>query len=537
MDSDRAALLVVQARAGDQYATDELISGHLPLLYNIVGRALGGHSDTDDVVQETLLRAMDGLHGLRDPAGFRSWLVAIAMNQIRRRHHERMQTAYGADGLGDAYDVADPGADFVDLTIVRLGLSGQRREVAEATRWLDEADRELLALWWLEAAGELTRAELAGALELPPQHAAVRVQRMKGQLETARVVVRALAVADRCGPLSELTARWDGVPSALWRKRIARHARECAICSRHWSGLFPAEGLLAGLAMVPVSAGDLGALGAYLSPAPAAPAPAPTHDPVSHGRSVPRSHRRGSGGRGAHRGASSARPRMPLAVGGTVAVTAATAAIVAVALPGTTPRVTAEPPAIPAQVRAEVFSQQPSPAASSASPSPSPSASPTPTPSPSPTPSRTPSPKPTPTATRSKSPSPDPSTLSIKQQVVQLVNQERSKVGCTPVKSDDKLELAAQRHSDDMAARNFFDHTNPDGQGPQPRIDAAGYKWSSWGENIARGQRDAADVMKSWMDSPGHKANILNCGFTDLGVGVHLGAGGPWWTQDFGSAP
>ncbi|MEU2632397.1 CAP domain-containing protein, partial [Kitasatospora sp. NPDC007106] len=212
-------------------------------------------------------------------------------------------------------------------------------------------------------------------------------------------------------------------------------------------------------------------------------------------------------------------------------------AIVAVALPGAAPRVTAEPPAAPAQVQAEVFSQQPSPSASSPSTSPSPSASPTPTPSPSPTPSRTPSPKPTPTATRSKSPSPDPSTLSIKQQVVQLVNQERSKVGCTPVKSDDKLELAAQRHSDDMAARNFFDHTNPDGKGPQPRIDAAGYKWSSWGENIARGQRDAADVMKSWMDSPGHKANILNCGFTDLGVGVHLGEGGPWWTQDFGSAP
>ncbi|WP_431677033.1 sigma-70 family RNA polymerase sigma factor [Kitasatospora sp. KL5] len=532
MDSDRAALLVVQARAGDQRATDELISGHLPLLYNIVGRALGGHSDTDDVVQETLLRAMDGLHGLRDPAGFRSWLVAIAMNQIRRRHHERMQAGAAGAGLSDAYDVADPGADFVDLTIVRLGLSGQRREVAEATRWLDEADRELLALWWLEAAGELTRGELASALELPPQHAAVRVQRMKGQLETARVVVRALAVADRCGTLSELTMRWDGVPSALWRKRIARHARECAICSRHWSGLFPAEGLLAGLAMVPVSAGDLGALGAYLSPAAAPPAPAPST--VSHHGSLPRSHRRG-GGRGAHRGVS-ARPRVPLAVGGTVAVTAATAAIIAVALPDPGGRTTAEPPVPSVQVQAALSSEAPP----SPTPTPSPTASPSPSASPSTSPTPTPTSTPTtprPTPTRSKSASPAPTTLSIKQQVVQLVNQERSKVGCTPVKSDAKLELAAQRHSDDMAARNFFDHTNPDGQGPQPRIDAAGYKWSSWGENIARGQRDAADVMKSWMNSPGHKANILNCGFTDLGVGVHLGEGGPWWTQDFGSAP
>lgn len=54
------------------------------------------------------------------------------------------------------------------------------------------------------------------------------------------------------------------------------------------------------------------------------------------------------------------------------------------------------------------------------------------------------------------------------------------------------------------------------------------------GENIARGQADAAAVMQAWMNSPGHRANILNCDFKTLGVGVHLGSGGPWWTQDFG---
>lgn len=534
MDSDRAAMLVVQAGAGDQRATDELISGHLPLLYNIVGRALAGHPDTDDIVQETLLRAMHGLPGLREPAGFRSWLVAIAMNQIRRRHHDRMQATAGT-GLGDAYGVADPGADFVDLTIVRLGLSGQRREVAEATRWLDDADRELLSLWWLEAAGELSRTELASAMELSPQHAAVRVQRMKQQLETARVVVRALAVTGHCTPLAGLTAHWDGVPSALWRKRIARHARECAVCSHHWNELYPAEGLLAGLALVPLPLGGGGGVLAGVL----------THTgdgPSSHDPRPPRPHRHGGSRHGGVRGgahrAANGRPRLPLVVGGTAAVGVVTAAIVAVALPGTSGRPVADPPAAPVQVQeASSVQRTPSPVVSpSASSSPSADASPSPSPSPSPrrstaVPKPVPSRTPGPTRTTGAS----PASPGLKDQVLRLVNEERGKAGCSPVTADPKLGTAAQLHSDDMAARDFFDHTNPDGQGPQPRIDAAGYRWSSWGENIARGQADAAAVMKSWMNSPGHRANILNCAFTDLGVGVHLGSGGPWWTQDFGA--
>ncbi|MGW4808733.1 CAP domain-containing protein, partial [Kitasatospora sp. NPDC004272] len=123
----------------------------------------------------------------------------------------------------------------------------------------------------------------------------------------------------------------------------------------------------------------------------------------------------------------------------------------------------------------------------------------------------------------------------LAQQVLDLVNSERAKAGCGPLGANAKLATAALRHSEDMAARNFFDHTNPDGAGPQQRIDAVGYAWSGWGENIARGQKDAAAVMDSWMNSSGHRANILNCGFTELGVGVHLGTGGPWWTQDFGT--
>ncbi|WP_457030127.1 RNA polymerase sigma factor, partial [Kitasatospora sp. P5_F3] len=295
MDRYDAERTVTRAQAGDQQATDELIGAHLPLVYNIVGRALNGHPDTDDVVQETMLRVVDHLPSLRDPAGFRSWLVAIAMNQIRRRHQVSGQAQIP---IGLTYDSADPGADFVDLTIVRLGLAGQRREVAEATRWLDQADRELLSLWWLEAAGELSRAELAEALELPPQHAAVRVQRMKGQLETARVVVRALAVQPACPQLAELTTQWDGAPSALWRKRIGRHARECGYCAQMWEGLFPAEGLLAGLALVPLPLHPI--VFPVDTPSEFGTDPTPSTDPTS---STPP-----TGGRAAARRAAAQRP-------------------------------------------------------------------------------------------------------------------------------------------------------------------------------------------------------------------------------------
>ncbi|MGY0491522.1 CAP domain-containing protein [Streptomyces sp. WG-D5] len=122
---------------------------------------------------------------------------------------------------------------------------------------------------------------------------------------------------------------------------------------------------------------------------------------------------------------------------------------------------------------------------------------------------------------------------SAQAQVLALVNQERSKAGCSPVTSDSGLTALATAFSDDMAARDFFDHTDPDGDTPWDRAKAAGIT-DLGGENIARGQANAQSVMDAWMNSPGHKANILNCDFKTLGVGVHFGSGGPWWTQDFG---
>jgi len=250
---------VAAAQAGDEHALDELVAAYLPLVYNVVGRALAGHSDVDDVVQETMLRVVNSLPKLREPQSFRSWLVSIALRQV---HERGRRVARMADGE-PSHDIADPGADFVDLTLLRLELSGQRREVAEATRWLDEGDRELLSLWWLEVSGELTRAELASALGITTAHAAVRVQRVKASLTAARAVVRALRAEPRCADLNVVARGWDGRPDATWRRRIARHTRDCEWCLASWNDQVPAERLLAGLALVPVPVALLpGVLGA-----------------------------------------------------------------------------------------------------------------------------------------------------------------------------------------------------------------------------------------------------------------------------------
>ncbi|GAA1888233.1 sigma-70 family RNA polymerase sigma factor [Asanoa iriomotensis] len=259
--------LVLAARNGDPRAVDQLVAEYLPLVYNVVGRALDGHADVDDVVQETMLRCVTGLRSLRDPSRFRAWLVAIAVRQVRDRqadpYRARQAGHLGYPGEGD---MSDPGADFADVTILRLELSGQRREVAEATRWLDPDDRELLSLWWLEASGELSRDDLAQAMGLTNQHAAVRVQRMKATLDTARSVVRALSTRPRCVELGGLVAGWSGRPDALWRKRLARHVRDCAYCGPASVQLVAAERLLAGIGLVaPVAgmvAGMLGSTGA-----------------------------------------------------------------------------------------------------------------------------------------------------------------------------------------------------------------------------------------------------------------------------------
>ena len=106
--------------------------------------------------------------------------------------------------------------------------------------------------------------------------------------------------------------------------------------------------------------------------------------------------------------------------------------------------------------------------------------------------------------------------------------------GCGALVIDGALTAAADAHAQDMKSQGYFAHESLDGRSPFDRMRAAGYSYNTAGENIARGQADAAAVMSGWMNSPGHRANILNCAFSDLGVGYEEGSGGPWWVQNFG---
>jgi len=121
----------------------------------------------------------------------------------------------------------------------------------------------------------------------------------------------------------------------------------------------------------------------------------------------------------------------------------------------------------------------------------------------------------------------------IEKEVARLVNEERAKAGLAPLTLESKLSDVARAHSKDMAINTFFDHTNLRGESPFDRMHSAGITYRTAGENIAAGQVSAEEVMISWMNSPGHRANILNPDFKYIGVGYYKGNGRPVWTQCF----
>ncbi len=123
--------------------------------------------------------------------------------------------------------------------------------------------------------------------------------------------------------------------------------------------------------------------------------------------------------------------------------------------------------------------------------------------------------------------------LPQEQEVVDLVNAERAKVGRAPLIVNYSLMEAAWSHNEFMVRTGAFCHNGCGDGTVQERIGKTGYQWSTFGENIARGQRSPVAVMNAWMNSTGHRRNILNDNFKDIGVAYN--PSGPTWTQVFGA--
>ncbi|WP_084557382.1 CAP domain-containing protein [Hamadaea tsunoensis] len=141
-----------------------------------------------------------------------------------------------------------------------------------------------------------------------------------------------------------------------------------------------------------------------------------------------------------------------------------------------------------------------------------------------------------PSTAASKAPAaPDKTTLA-ENKVIDLINVERGKAGCGKLRNDARLQKAARAYSTRMAKENFFSHTSPDGGTFVQRIEAAGYPHGgASAENIAYGYADAQAVVDGWMNSEGHRKNILNCSYKAVGVGLAYNSKNtPYWTQDFG---
>lgn len=125
----------------------------------------------------------------------------------------------------------------------------------------------------------------------------------------------------------------------------------------------------------------------------------------------------------------------------------------------------------------------------------------------------------------------DNEVLDYEAEVIRLVNEKRKEAGLASLKTDWELSRIARYKSRDMHENGYFSHTSPTYGTPFEMIKAFGLSYKTAGENIAYGQRTPQEVMNAWMNSPGHRANILNAGFTRIGVGYE--PNGNYWTQMF----
>lgn len=144
----------------------------------------------------------------------------------------------------------------------------------------------------------------------------------------------------------------------------------------------------------------------------------------------------------------------------------------------------------------------------------------------------------------SGSPGSSTSVSNIISQIVSLTNSFRQQNGLAPLALNSRLSNAAQTHTQNMAFQDFVSHTGVDGASVAQRVSATGYKWSLVAENVAAGYQTAADVVQGWINSPGHRSNLLNPTVTEIGVGYYFLATDPgtetwnyYWTQVFADAP
>lgn len=120
----------------------------------------------------------------------------------------------------------------------------------------------------------------------------------------------------------------------------------------------------------------------------------------------------------------------------------------------------------------------------------------------------------------------------VQDPVVASVNQHRANAGRSRVSVDHRLTSAAQSHANDMAQRKVLTHTGSNGSNAGQRISVYGYGWRTWAENAAAGQQTSAAVMNAWMNSSGHKANLLNGGMVHIGVAAAVGSNGvTYWAM------
>jgi uncharacterized protein YkwD len=121
--------------------------------------------------------------------------------------------------------------------------------------------------------------------------------------------------------------------------------------------------------------------------------------------------------------------------------------------------------------------------------------------------------------------------------LLELANAQRAKAGLQPLRANSQLMQAAQTQAEQTASARQLQHVLPDAKYPRPedRLVASGYPWRAWAENIAFGQRTPSDAVEAWMQSPGHRKNLLNPRYTELGTGVAIDATGrPYYVQVFG---